>query len=510
MSNFQFPADEKWRGVIFWGTVILLVAVFLRTYNIFSIPIFADEAIYIRWAQVMRAVSTLRFLPLDDGKQPLFMWLTIPFLKVIDDPLVAGRALSVLAGLGTLTGIFFVTLRLFKDKKMALLAALVYAVSPFTVFFDRMALVDSLLMCFGVWSLYFGILTAQELRLDWAMLTGFALGFAYLTKSPGMFFLLLLPSTLLLGGFRGKGRWGKLGKLGALWLVSWAIALGMYNILRLGPNFHMLALRNKDYVYSFSEVLRHPLDPIIPHFYDLFDWFSKMLPITVLLIAVLGVVLALKKDWRQLLLLLGWSIGPLVIEAAFAKVFTARYVLFTLPPILIMAAYAWGKFKNKNWLTLGGAFIVLPSLFINYRVLTNPAQAPLPREERSGYLEEWTAGTGIREIAQYVKTEKEQNPNQKILVGTEGFFGTLPDGLQIYLSDIPGIVVKGVGITIYNVDQSLSDAQKAGDTVFLVVNSTRFKIEQPEKVGLRLVNSYPKAQRANGTQESLLLLELIK
>ena len=193
---------------------ILLLAILLRTYNIFSIPIFADEAIYIRWAQVMRAVSSLRFLPLDDGKQPLFMWLMIPFLKVIGDPLLAGRTLSMLAGLGTLTGIFLVTLRLFKNKKTAILAALIYAVSPFTVFFDRMALVDSLLMCFGVWSLYFGILTAQELRLDWAMLAGFALGFAYLTKSPGVFFLLLLPSTLLAGEFRGKDKWRKLGKLG--------------------------------------------------------------------------------------------------------------------------------------------------------------------------------------------------------------------------------------------------------------------------------------------------------
>ena len=502
--------SKKWRAIIPWGMAILLLAILLRTYNIFSIPIFADQAIYIRWAQVMRAVSSLRFLPLDDGKQPLFMWLMIPFLKVIGDPLLAGRTLSMLAGLGTLTGIFLVTLRLFKNKKTAILAALIYAVSPFTVFFDRMALVDSLLMCFGVWSLYFGILTAQELRLDWAMLAGFALGFAYLTKSPGVFFLLLLPSTLLAGEFRGKDKWRKLGKLGGLWLVSWVIALGMYNILRLGPNFHMLALRNKDYVYSFSEVLQHPLDPAIPHFYDLFDWFSKMLPITVLLTAVLGMILALKKDWRQLLLLLAWSIGPLVAEAAFAKVFTARYVLFTLPPILILAAYAWGKFKNKNWLALGGAFIILPSLFINYKVLTSPVQAPLPREERAGYLEEWTAGTGIREIAQYVKVQKAQNPNQKVLVGTEGFFGTLPDGLQIYLSDIPGIVVKGVGITITGVDKSLADAKVAGDRVFLVVNSTRFKIEQPEKAGLRLVSSYPKAPRADGTQESLLLLELVK
>ncbi|KKU74843.1 MAG: hypothetical protein UX99_C0005G0003 [Candidatus Amesbacteria bacterium GW2011_GWB1_47_26] len=62
------------------GLSILLLATTLRFWNLNSLPIFADEAIYVRWSQVMRAESSLRFLPLSDGKQPLFMWLTIPFL----------------------------------------------------------------------------------------------------------------------------------------------------------------------------------------------------------------------------------------------------------------------------------------------------------------------------------------------------------------------------------------------------------------------------------------------
>ena len=102
-----------------------------------------------------------------------------------------------------------------------------------------------------------------------------------------------------------------------------------------------------------------------------------------------------------------------------------------------------------------------------------------------------------------------KNPNQNILVGTEGFFGTLPNGLQIYLSDIPGIVVRGVGVTITEVDSSLVDAKKAGNRVFLVVNSTRFKVVSPEEKGLKLVSEYPKAQRPNGTREALTLWELV-
>ena len=68
----------------------------LRLPNLTFQPIFADEAIYIRWAQVMRAEPTLRFLPLFDGKTPLFMWAMIPFLKIFHDPLFAGRFLLII------------------------------------------------------------------------------------------------------------------------------------------------------------------------------------------------------------------------------------------------------------------------------------------------------------------------------------------------------------------------------------------------------------------------------
>src|SRR3989339_2107589 len=104
---------------LFLPLVFLVVAIFftLRLYHLDLLPIFADEAIYIHWAQVMRAESTLRFLPLSDGKPPLFMWTMIPFFKIISDPLVAGRLVSVFSGLGTMSGVGFLTWLLFKSKK---------------------------------------------------------------------------------------------------------------------------------------------------------------------------------------------------------------------------------------------------------------------------------------------------------------------------------------------------------------------------------------------------------
>src|SRR3989344_3536017 len=207
------------------GAGIFVLALFLRLYNLTILPIFGDEAIYIRWAQVMRAEPGLRFIPLSDGKQPLFMWVVIPFLKIIHDPLVAARVVSLFTGIGSLIGVFVLTYILFnrshselvsessesKDEKIlnqvqddkkkvqiALLASLIYAISPFTIFFDRMALADSMLAFFGVWTLVFSLLTARKIRLDTAILAGFCLGGAFLTKSPASFFAAIIPIALIL------------------------------------------------------------------------------------------------------------------------------------------------------------------------------------------------------------------------------------------------------------------------------------------------------------------------
>jgi len=151
----------------------------------------------------------------------------------------------------------------------------------------------------------------------------------------------------------------------------------------------------------------------------------------------------------------------------------------------------------------------------DYYLLTNPEKANLPRGERSGYLEEWTAGQGIKEIADYLKNQSSINNNQQIIVGTEGYFGTLPDGLQIYLNDLPNIKVIGVGVIIDDTPQSLRDAKRAGNKTYLIFNKSRYK-GKPDEQGLTLIQKYPKALRLtdsrqyiiHGPQEELLFFEI--
>src|SRR3989338_10562907 len=108
------------------------------------------------------------------------------------------------------------------------------------------------------------------------MILGYLLGGAILTKTPGMINLFLLPFSIVAFSRKKVGKHTLLNLL-IVWIVAIIIALAMYNILRLGPNFHLLSSRNSDYIFSPLELVGRPLDPFIPHFHDIADWFPKLL-----------------------------------------------------------------------------------------------------------------------------------------------------------------------------------------------------------------------------------------
>jgi len=486
--------------ILVLGTI--LVGLVLRTWNLNRLPIFADESIYVRWSQIMRAESSLRFLPLSDGKQPFFMWATIPMFKIISDPLIAARTFSALADTGSILLVGFLGFLMFKSYRLAVVAGIIYAVIPYSVFFGRMALVDSLLSFFMLLSAVLVFISVRHERLDMAMFAGFAFGFAWLTKYPAVFTLGLWAMIWALVRPSRKN----LFNLGVAFVIGW----GMYNVLRLGTEFHMLALRNKDYVLSLTEVFKHPLDPLIPHVKAALRFFVYYLTPMGLLFAVWGLVTGRKSHWQNRVILGAFVIGVVMFESFVAKGFTARYLLFTVPFIVILVAHGIDhliEHTQKHFLLIPAVLtIILPSLWWHYVYHTDFSVLPMPTEERSGYLEEWTAGFGIKEAAKKIV---ELSNGKNTVVGSEGFFGTPFDGLGLYLNNYPNVRVIGVGAWIDSVHERLINAS-ADNLIYLVVNSSRFHNNDPEKIGLHLIAAYPKLQQSSGEIESLLLFSYQK
>lgn len=460
---------------------IILVFYFLsRLINLNSLPVFGDEAIYVRWAQIIKSVDTLRFIPLTDGKQPLFMWLNAILLKFIADPLIAGRLISVFAGAGILILLFLIT-----DN---IVTPFIYLLLPFSFFFDRLATADTLLSFFGVLSFYLSLRLAAKPSLDLSMLLGVSLGLAWLTKSPAVYFIVLSLVTFVL--FRKNN----LKKI-YFPLLSAFIALVIYNILRLGPAFSQIALRNKDYIWPLTEILKHPLDPLIPHLHDTFTIYHFYLTLPVLLIPLLYLIFKKHVKFNFLFFISGfWFLLPLLANAAMAKVFTGRYILFVLPYLIILLSFFLQAIFNSQYFYLVILIFLLPAIRIIH-LSVSPYTISLPQTD-SGYNLGWTSGWGIKDCAKYLI---DRSHSVNVIVGTEGYFGTLPDGLQIYTNQIPQLTVFGVGIDITEIPDKLVDAYQHGDEVYLLFNASRLKLNSSELSKLTLIRSFlkPDGDRLN-------------
>ncbi len=217
---------------------------------------------------------------------------------------------------------------------------------------------------------------------------------------------------------------------------------------------------------------------------------------------LISVWFCLKEYKKEVIVLLVWLLFPLLAQAEYAKVFTARYILFTIPFFLLISSLSLKVARQYKFIFLPFFVVfVVFSLFQDFQFAFNPEGSLLPRNERSGYLEEWTAGTGIREVSEYLINFYSKEKGE-ILVGTEGYFGTLPDGLQIYLDGYPQIRVVGMGLDFGSVPGGLVASAGNGTPTFFVVNSSRSKIENLEN--LKLLAEYPKAKRKDGSFEKLL------
>lgn len=127
--------------------LILVLATFLRFWQLTKFPpgFSADEATI-----GYNAYSVLKtgrdeyggFLPLSfksfsDYQAPLYTYVTIPFIAILGLNELAVRLPSALAGIATIILVYLLLLRLFQDKRLALLGAFFLAISPWHIFFSR-------------------------------------------------------------------------------------------------------------------------------------------------------------------------------------------------------------------------------------------------------------------------------------------------------------------------------------------------------------------------------------
>lgn len=446
---FMIRFIKKYR-LLFFGLGIVVLYFFTRFYNLLGLPIFTDEAIYIRWSQIASNDASWRFISLTDGKQPMYIWIAMILLKLISDPLVAGRVVSIIAGFGSLIGIFFLTSEVFKNLStnrkaytIGLLASFLYVLFPFSLVYDRMALYDSLVAMFMIWALYFEILLVRYRRLDLALILGMIIGGGLLTKTHTNFAFVLLPFSLLLFPWKAADWKKQLGKWVLFVFVSVVIAEAMYLILRLSPYFHIIGEKNYVFAYRPDELIRAPFAYFLPNLRPLTDWVIRYVTIPFLILVVASFFTG-KNYWKEKLLLLLWFLFPIIATAFIGRTLYPRFILFMTMSLLILGSFGLFyalQYARKLWLKILMCVVFFTMFIVNdYYLLIDFSKALIPQSDLKQFLTDWPSGVGVKETVAFL-TKKSQK--EKIYVGTEGTFGLMPYALEMYFYDNPNVTVVG-------------------------------------------------------------------
>lgn len=423
---------------------IIIGYLFLRLTHLMSLPLFTDEAIYVRWSQIAKQDAAWRFISLTDGKQPMFVWWAMVFMKFFHDPLLASRMVSVLAGLLTTIGLFFLGKEIFKNKWVGFISAGLYVLYPFGLVYDRMALYDSLVALFAVWSLYLEIILVRNPRAWVGFTLALVMGGGMLTKTSDFFSMYLMPFTLLLFDFSKKDRRQRLMQ----WIFFAIIAVGLanvyYSILRLSPFFHIISDKNSIFVYPFHDWLKHPFTFMVGNMQGLWDWFSTYLTYPVIA-AIAASFFVARKFWKEKVLLIIFWIAPFVALGVFGRILYPRFILFMTVPLLSMAALTLYSLLSLKKKLLGLAVcLLIIALWIraDYFIVTDFARAPIPKADLSQYSNDWPAGGGIAQIISYLRQESKDHT---IFVASEGTFGSLPTyAVEIYFNNNDHVLKEGI------------------------------------------------------------------
>ncbi len=499
--------------------IIIVIFCWQRLAKLQSIPVFVDEAIYIYWSQL--AISDWQqysFFALNDGKTPLVIWTAIPLIKIFADPLVAGRVAAILFGLGQLLVTIYMVKVFVHKRRYQLLAGLLVIFSPGLMLTNRLALMDSAVSFFI--SLTF-ILTYQAtgayLSRDkdknswywWTLAAGTSWGLAMWTK----FSCLLLAPVLATVPFY-HAQWSKIknkqnresfwrslaSQLMPLFVIS-AIGVIIFAVLKISPAFPMLFSRGGDFLYSVGDFLRQPFAILTYNVLNfarvITNYTGLTMTVTTLCMALIYVCRRRSRTALPLLILISGFAYALPI-IMLGKVVYPRYFLPVVPFIIVSFVVCLSLIRRIELINFKLALILIVLVtghYWSWRIHTNPFKLPLLPADRQQLFWDWSSGHGIKQTAEYLQ---ELAASKKLLVLTEGFVGTLPDGLQIYLwksSVRDNIKVLGLGAPpIHNFDKlSPQPNWDEYDEVLLVANSHRLDLDEDIKP-VALVQEYERPQ----------------
>lgn len=384
--------------------LILGVAYFFSRFLwITRYPIFNDESTYLRYGYVMTTVPGQAWYSLvHSGKQPLVYWLYGLSMKFITDPVLAARMITVLIGFVTVIGCYTLGSRI-GSRRVGVVAALLVIVSPMQVFFDRLALVDSVLAAICVWLLVELDALTQTKRSSSSILVGALIGLSLWVKSTGFLFALV---TLVWMVITWRIRpafpfWQTMARITASCLL---VSLP----LTLRPEYSRVVAMAGEYTFTWREVWSKRLAYVPGNMLDGALVIAGYISPVVLGASVFAT--AYQRKTRLLLLTLSWVVmlGTIFI---FGKTVHSRYLLFATIPMVVASASVLSRFP----LLVLAAVVPMTSLSLLLIARPDTFFHVFPswrvfQSESWQYIDGWPSGYGLKEAFALVEADRKLQP----------------------------------------------------------------------------------------------------
>jgi 4-amino-4-deoxy-L-arabinose transferase-like glycosyltransferase len=234
----------------------LLTAATLRLSDLPQIPagVHYDEAANgILAAEIGLQGERPLFITSYTGKEVLFFYLAGGLIRLVGDSIFTLRLTAALVGIVTVAAVYWLGLELFRDRRVALVAAALLAISFWHLLFSHLgfrAITQPLLQTLTTAALLRGVRLEKR---KWLLVSGLFLGLTGYTYLAARLFpvLLLLGCLPLLFGPNWRRRWLQLLLVGGVALIVLAPLLGFFvanpeafwvRITQVAPNESALSL----------------------------------------------------------------------------------------------------------------------------------------------------------------------------------------------------------------------------------------------------------------------------
>lgn len=384
--------------------IILVIGLFFRSYHLKELFMYNHDQDLAGWfIKDVFIDKHLRLIGQETSTHgifigPLFYYMLIPFYALFGMDPIGGTYLTIFLGLFTVWSFYFVFSKIF-EKNVGLFAALIYAVSLYTVWNDREVVPTMPVILWSVWFLYGVNLLLNGKQKKAFILLGTLVGLIWHLN---MALILLLP-IILLALFISKKRIefnGLLYGAGSFLLTSLPLILFevRHGFSQTKALVFSLTTDQKDILTGFNKVKRviylasKDLSGLLwgTEFDIKFEYvFFGLILITVFL------AINLKKYKNIFIILFGWLTLYLVFFSFYSKIVSEYYlnglITFYIGVIALLLA---NLYKSKKLRILG---VILTTFFIviNFQRLIN---FPI---NRSGY-------TQRKDIVQYIKNDSTQ------------------------------------------------------------------------------------------------------